>query len=87
MLSVRIKGSAVRIAIICGTETCGWLRTERDIEWKLWMKAVYAKHHRSQDAVRQNLHTTGKRFGVYLSQSQETFVKFYSIFNDVTGKN
>ena len=68
MLSVRIKGSAVRIAIICGTETCGWLRTERDIEWKLWMKAVYAKHHRSQDAVRQNLHTTGKRFGVYLSQ-------------------
>ena len=62
MLSVRIKGSAVRIAIICGTETCGWLRTERDVEWKLWMKAVYAKHHRSQDAVRQNLPTTGKRF-------------------------
>ena len=34
MLSVRTKGSAVRIAIICGTETCGWLRTERDIEWR-----------------------------------------------------
>ena len=26
--------SAVRIAIICGTETCGWLRTERDVEWR-----------------------------------------------------
>ena len=51
------------------------------------VKAVHAKPRLSQVNVRQNLLATGRNFCDYLSQCQVTFVKFCSIFNDVTGIN